>query len=60
MCSNAGIKPVVSPFWRDLPFVNIYQSITPDILHQLYQGVIKHLVHWLISAFGAAEIDARC
>ena len=59
-CSSAGVKPVIAPFWKDLPYVNIYQSITPDILHQLYQGVIKHLVSWLVSAFGGAEIDARC
>ncbi|KAJ7795959.1 hypothetical protein B0H14DRAFT_3093459 [Mycena olivaceomarginata] len=44
----------------DLPFVNIFLSITPDILHQLYQGVIKHVVNWLKAAFGPAEIDARC
>ncbi|KAJ7795007.1 hypothetical protein B0H14DRAFT_3555966 [Mycena olivaceomarginata] len=31
-----------------------------DILHQLYQGVIKHVVNWLKAAFGPAEIDARC
>ncbi|THU85229.1 hypothetical protein K435DRAFT_806077 [Dendrothele bispora CBS 962.96] len=29
-------------------------------MHQLYQGVIKHLKLWVIEAFGAAEIDARC
>ncbi|KAF7358258.1 hypothetical protein MVEN_00874900 [Mycena venus] len=59
-CKAAGIKPVVHPFWEDLPYVDIYKSITPDILHQLYQGVMKHLKAWIIDAFGAAEIDARC
>lgn len=59
-CRNAGVKPVYAPFWQHLPFINIYRSITPDILHQLYQGLIKHLVSWLISAFGADEMDARC
>lgn len=59
-CLDAGIKPIYHPFWYDLPYVNIYQSITPDVLHQLYQGLVKHLVAWLISAFGANEIDARC
>ncbi|KAK7676579.1 hypothetical protein QCA50_020455 [Cerrena zonata] len=59
-CVDAGIKPIYRPFWHDLPYVNIFQSITPDILHQLYQGLIKHLVSWLKRTFGAAEIDARC
>lgn len=59
-CEAAGIKPVVKPFWENLPYVHIFRSITPDILHQLYQGVIKHIVSWVCDAFGSAEIDARC
>lgn len=59
-CDEAGIKGVVHPFWENLPYVDIFRSITPDILHQLYQGVIKHLVSWLKDAFDPAEIDARC
>lgn len=43
-CKDVGIKPIMHPFWEDLPYVNIFVSITPDILHQLYQGVIKHVV----------------
>lgn len=58
-CRDAKIKPIQHPFWENLPFVNIYQSITPDILHQLYQGVFKHLVSWLSKICGEAEIDAR-
>ncbi|PIL32251.1 hypothetical protein GSI_05496 [Ganoderma sinense ZZ0214-1] len=59
-CLEAGIKPVVHPFWEKLPFVHIFRSITPDILHQLYQGVIRHLVNWLKAAFGPEELDAHC
>ena len=59
-CAAAGIKPIVRPFWQNLPYADIYFSITPDILHQLYQGVMKHLVSWVIAAFGEKEIDARC
>ncbi len=59
-CSDAGIKPVQEPFWKNLPFVNIFESITPDILHQLYQGLVKHLIAWIKEAYGTAEIDARC
>ncbi|KAI0631297.1 hypothetical protein C8Q77DRAFT_1062323 [Trametes polyzona] len=59
-CRDAGIKPVVEPFWKDLPLVDIFVSITPDLLHQLYQGVMKHLISWLKHAYGPEELDARC
>ncbi|KAI0351066.1 hypothetical protein OH77DRAFT_1411790, partial [Trametes cingulata] len=59
-CRAAGIKPIPHPYWKDLPYVNIYRSITPDVLHQLYQGVVKHVLSWLKAAYGTEEIDARC
>lgn len=59
-CGAAGIKPIYHSFWEGLPYANPFKSITPDILHQLYQGVMKHLKGWIISAYGADEIDARC
>ncbi|KAG1865320.1 hypothetical protein F4604DRAFT_1586176 [Suillus subluteus] len=59
-CRDAGIKPVVHPFWERLPYANIFQAVTPDILHQLYQGLVKHLLGWLAQACGPNEIDARC
>ncbi|KAJ6596460.1 hypothetical protein B0H10DRAFT_2327913 [Mycena sp. CBHHK59/15] len=43
-CKDAGIKPVYHPFWEGLPYTNIFRSISPDILHQLYQGIVKHLI----------------
>ncbi|KAG1764356.1 hypothetical protein EDD22DRAFT_979080 [Suillus occidentalis] len=59
-CQECGIKPVFKPFWLDLPYTNIFQSITPDVLHQLYQGIIKYLIEWIKEACSEAEIDARC
>ncbi|KAI1784619.1 hypothetical protein LXA43DRAFT_976614 [Ganoderma leucocontextum] len=59
-CREAGIKPVRHPFWKNLPYVDIFRSITPDILHQLHQGVVKHIVAWLKKAYSAEELDARC
>ena len=56
VCQNAGLKPVYHPFWERLPLTNIFLLITPDILHQLLQGMMKHLVRWLIRAFGPGEI----
>ena len=57
-CREAGQKPVFHPFWESLPLTNVFVSITPDILHQLLQGVFKHLVAWLLDTFGPTEIDA--
>jgi hypothetical protein len=59
-CKDAGIKPIVHPFWENLPYTNIFSSITPDVLHQLYQGVVKHLIAWVIECCGEEEINARC
>ena len=50
-------SPLLIPFGRTC---HIYRSITPDILHQLYQAVLKHLIRWLIEACGAEEIGTRC
>ncbi|KIM69876.1 hypothetical protein SCLCIDRAFT_87524, partial [Scleroderma citrinum Foug A] len=35
----------------------IHLSITPDIFHQLYQGMIKHMVTWCASFMDDAELD---
>lgn len=59
-CREAGIKPIFEPYWAKLPYSNVYLTITPDILHQLYQGVFKHMKSWVIEAYGAHKIDARC
>jgi Plavaka transposase len=59
-CKNVSIRPVFEPYWKDLPYSHINRSIMPDILHQMYQGIMKHLIRWIIKACGASEIDARC
>ncbi|TDL13854.1 hypothetical protein BD410DRAFT_708429, partial [Rickenella mellea] len=50
---------VPDPFWSQLPYTNIHMAITPDILHQLYQGVISHLLSWCQDIIGADELDNR-
>ncbi|KAI0316350.1 hypothetical protein OF83DRAFT_259608 [Amylostereum chailletii] len=61
-CREARLKPTFHPFWEDLPLTNIFVSVTPDILHQLYQGVVKHVVSWIQEpgVFGTDKIDAHC
>ncbi|KAI9440798.1 hypothetical protein H4582DRAFT_2110859 [Lactarius indigo] len=55
-----GLKPVFHPFCESLLLVNIFVSITLDILHQMLQGVMKkHLVVWLTHSgvFGTGLIN---
>ncbi|KAI0091143.1 hypothetical protein BDY19DRAFT_984133 [Irpex rosettiformis] len=58
-CRNAGIKPIPHPYWEDLPFVDIFMVITPDILHQLYQGLVRHLISWIKKSYSHEQLDAR-
>lgn len=54
-----GIALTTAPFWAPLPRANIHGSITPDILHQIWQGLIKHLTEWLQGVVTEAELDKR-
>ncbi|KAI0733701.1 hypothetical protein C8Q72DRAFT_880835 [Fomitopsis betulina] len=49
-------------FWADLLYTDIHLSITPDILHQLYQGVFKHVLSWCQDLLRPKELDhcLRC
>ena len=50
---------VCRPFWDGFPFCDIHLAITPDVLHQLYQGIVKHMVDWCSSLMDDEELDTR-
>ena len=47
------------PFWVGFPLVDIHRCVAPDVLHQLYQGVLKHVVGWVQEIMGEEELDRR-
>ena len=57
VCHEAELKPICNPFWERFPLADVFLLIMPDILHQLLQGMVKHLIRWLIEIFGPGEID---
>ena len=50
---------VYEPFWKDFPYTDIHTALTPDVLHQLYQGVIATLIDWCQILLTEKELDAR-
>ncbi|KIY62218.1 hypothetical protein CYLTODRAFT_183523 [Cylindrobasidium torrendii FP15055 ss-10] len=59
-CKAKNVNGNVSkPFWENLPYTDIHLSTTPDVLHQLYQGVLQHLIAWCQELMTEAELDRR-
>ncbi|KAJ3859357.1 hypothetical protein EV359DRAFT_68232 [Lentinula novae-zelandiae] len=58
---DQNLRPM-NPFWKDLPLCNIFECITPDLLHQLHKGVFSdHVASWAQKSIknGQEEIDMR-
>ncbi|KAF8582511.1 hypothetical protein K439DRAFT_1618211 [Ramaria rubella] len=56
---QVGLIDVPEPFWAPLPHTDIHEVLTPNILHQLYQGLVKHVIRWLEKIIGPTKLDAR-
>ncbi|KAF7371466.1 hypothetical protein MVEN_00001000 [Mycena venus] len=58
-CMEHEVAGVHQPFWTGFPLTKIALFLTSDVLHQLYQGVFKHLLGWCQSLMTEAELDTR-
>ncbi|KAJ7163934.1 hypothetical protein C8R43DRAFT_1168740 [Mycena crocata] len=55
-----GIRCDVVPFTHDFPRAEIYELISPDLLHQIIKGTFKdHLVEWVMQYLHATHGEAR-
>ncbi|KAJ6582767.1 hypothetical protein B0H10DRAFT_1926495 [Mycena sp. CBHHK59/15] len=59
---DQNLRPI-NPFWADFPHCDIFSCMTPDILHELHNGVFgDHIVSWATDAIpgkSAMELDRR-
>ncbi|KAJ7204113.1 hypothetical protein GGX14DRAFT_698863 [Mycena pura] len=56
-----NLRPI-QPFWSDFPHCNIISCMTPDLLHEIHNGVFgDHIVSWSSAAMDGVgpEIDKR-
>ncbi|KAJ7689554.1 hypothetical protein B0H17DRAFT_937114, partial [Mycena rosella] len=58
---DQNLRPI-NPFWANFPHCDIFSCMTPDILHELHNGVFgDHVVGWATAAMAgdSAEVDSR-
>ncbi|KAF5355407.1 hypothetical protein D9757_015183 [Collybiopsis confluens] len=60
LCMEDDVSGAVyQPFWVGFPLSDIHRTMAPDVLHQLYLGVIPYLILWTQGLMGEGELDKR-
>ncbi|KAI6040101.1 hypothetical protein EDC04DRAFT_2867769 [Pisolithus marmoratus] len=52
-------RTIVMPFWVGFPLCCIHSCVTADVLHQLFQGIIKYLITWCMELINESELDCQ-
>ncbi|KAG8702720.1 hypothetical protein FRC09_004579 [Ceratobasidium sp. 395] len=51
------LRRPVWPWWANIPHLDFSACLMPDILHQLHQGMLRHLLSWSFKAAGEEAVD---
>jgi hypothetical protein len=53
------LNGVDKPFWRSLPRLNIFEVLSPDLLHGYHKFFYDHIFKFNLTGMGREEYDAR-
>ncbi|QRV72034.1 hypothetical protein RhiJN_00048 [Ceratobasidium sp. AG-Ba] len=53
------LNGVDKPFWQSLPNLNIFNALSPDLLHGFHKQFYDHIYRFNRNGMGALEYDAR-
>ncbi|KAG9082132.1 hypothetical protein FRC06_005202 [Ceratobasidium sp. 370] len=57
LTSEEHLNGVDKPFWRLLPQVNIFNLLSPDLLHGFHKFFYDHIYQFNLTGMGKAEYD---
>lgn len=58
-CDELKIRPLLQNWWMDFPYLDPYPCNTPEVLHQIYTGMIAHVLDYLEIIVGRSELNFR-
>ncbi|KAI5981878.1 hypothetical protein EDC04DRAFT_2874695 [Pisolithus marmoratus] len=50
---------IVTPFWVGFPLCCIHSCVTANVLHQLFQGIIKYLIALCVELINESELNCQ-
>ncbi|KAG8700371.1 hypothetical protein FRC08_004741 [Ceratobasidium sp. 394] len=59
LATKEHMNGVDEPFWAYLPNVNIFEALSPDILHGYHKFFFDHIHKWDLTGVGKDEYNAR-
>jgi hypothetical protein len=59
LASEHHLNGVDKPFWKSLPRLNIFEALSPDLLHGFHKFFHDHIYKFNLTGMGRDEYDAR-